>query len=308
MIASSALVSSSVRSVPGPSSGSQYARLSPIHVHQKPSGPTTAATYVHAGGIAPGPAPGGASRATARPAAPAPSDNASSGSAPARSPAAVADVPTSAASRAARSERGVIDTPSQATPTVHGPLAATAIASALTSRTRPRSLTPAAPLPPAAVVSIRARNPGCALPHSQQRPSGATVPPHSSHPPMIARVAKLGCGPGAVLLGWGGGVCGAVRPEELMRRRHHFHIDHAGHSITVNVESGHTSVVEVYVDGKETGYADTPGDRPVTVTFEIFDDPPIPAAVQVQPGPGVPRCFFAEPPDAEHQVMSPRHY
>ncbi|MEU8679023.1 hypothetical protein [Streptomyces sp. NPDC048560] len=92
-----------------------------------------------------------------------------------------------------------------------------------------------------------------------------------------------------------------------MRQRHHFHTDHAGHSVSVTVETGHTVRVEVLVDGKETGYAATRGDRPVVVQVEIPTDPPEAATVRVRPGPGVPRCLF-EAPDAESRPMSPRAY
>ncbi|MET9319121.1 hypothetical protein ABZX75_02830 [Streptomyces sp. NPDC003038] len=92
-----------------------------------------------------------------------------------------------------------------------------------------------------------------------------------------------------------------------MRRRHHFHIDHAGHSVTATVQTGHPVVVEVLVDGKETGLTTTSGDHPVTVPVELPTDPPTPVHVRVTPGPGIPRCLF-EAPDAEPQVMSPRPY
>ncbi|MEU4269959.1 hypothetical protein [Streptomyces sp. NPDC026092] len=90
-----------------------------------------------------------------------------------------------------------------------------------------------------------------------------------------------------------------------MRRRHHFHIDHAGHSVSVTVQTGHKAVVEVLVDGKETGYATTSGDRPVTVHIELPTDPPTPASVRATAGPGIPRCVL-EVPGADAQVMSPR--
>ncbi len=97
----------------------------------------------------------------------------------ARPPAAIpsAAAPVSAATRAARSLRGVIDTPSHTTPSVHRPAARTATASAFTCRRSPRSLTPAAP---ATATSTRARNADCLRPQSQQRPSGATIPPQFS--------------------------------------------------------------------------------------------------------------------------------
>ncbi|WP_137991788.1 hypothetical protein [Streptomyces vilmorinianum] len=92
-----------------------------------------------------------------------------------------------------------------------------------------------------------------------------------------------------------------------MRRRHHFHIDHAGHSVSATVQTGRTVVVEVLVDGKETGHATTGADRPVTVHTELPTDPPTEATVRVAPGPGIPRCVL-EVPGAEPQVMSPRLY
>ncbi|MFG2869169.1 hypothetical protein [Streptomyces sp. NPDC048338] len=92
-----------------------------------------------------------------------------------------------------------------------------------------------------------------------------------------------------------------------MRRRHHFHIDHAGHSVSVTFQTGHTAVVEVLVDGKETGHATTTGDRPVVVAIELPTDPPTPATVRALPGPGIPRCVL-EVPGSEPHVMSPRLY
>lgn len=92
-----------------------------------------------------------------------------------------------------------------------------------------------------------------------------------------------------------------------MRRRHHFHIDHAGHSVTVTVQTGHTAVIEVLVDGKETGNVTTGSDRPVTVPIELPSDPPTPARVRATPGPGTPRCVL-EVEGAEPLVMSPRAY
>ncbi|MFF8275947.1 hypothetical protein ACF05T_07505 [Streptomyces lateritius] len=92
-----------------------------------------------------------------------------------------------------------------------------------------------------------------------------------------------------------------------MRRRHHFHTDHAGHSVSVTVQTGHTAVVEVLVDGKETGYATTGGDRPVNVRVELPTDPPTAVTVRATPGPGIPRCVL-EVEGAEGQVMSPRPY
>ncbi|MFE7585079.1 hypothetical protein ACFU5Y_26365 [Streptomyces gardneri] len=93
-----------------------------------------------------------------------------------------------------------------------------------------------------------------------------------------------------------------------MSRRHHFHIDHLGHSVSVTVQTGHTSVVEVLVDGKETGHATTKDDRPVTVPIELPTDPPTAVYVRVTSGPGVPRCLLLAAPDGEPHVMAPRLY
>ncbi|MFG2338846.1 hypothetical protein [Streptomyces yangpuensis] len=92
-----------------------------------------------------------------------------------------------------------------------------------------------------------------------------------------------------------------------MRRRHHFHIDHAGHSVSATVQTGRTAVVEVLVDGKETGHATTHHDHPVTVRIELPTDPPTKASVRATPGPGIPRCVF-EAPATEPHIMSPRPY
>lgn len=92
-----------------------------------------------------------------------------------------------------------------------------------------------------------------------------------------------------------------------MRRRHHFHVDHAGHSVSVTVQTGHTAVVWVLVDGKETGYATTRDDHPVTVDVELPTEPPTAVSVRAVPGPGVPRCVLQAGGLAD-QVMSPRSY
>ncbi|MFE0640079.1 hypothetical protein ACFW2Y_00395 [Streptomyces sp. NPDC058877] len=93
-----------------------------------------------------------------------------------------------------------------------------------------------------------------------------------------------------------------------MGRRHHFHIDYLGHSVSATVQTGHTTVVEVLVDGKETGYATTRDDRPVTVEVELPTDPPTPLSVRATPGPGVPRCLLLPADDGAPQVMAPRLY
>ncbi|MFE9257579.1 hypothetical protein [Streptomyces sp. NPDC006879] len=92
-----------------------------------------------------------------------------------------------------------------------------------------------------------------------------------------------------------------------MRRRHHFHVDHAGHSVSATVQTGRHPVVEVLVDGKETGHLTTERDRPVILHVELPTDPPMPAEVKATPGPGLPRCVL-QVPGGEQYVMSPRPY
>ncbi|MFG3347504.1 hypothetical protein ACGF1Z_20845 [Streptomyces sp. NPDC048018] len=91
-----------------------------------------------------------------------------------------------------------------------------------------------------------------------------------------------------------------------MRARHHFHIDYRGHSVSATVQTGHRPVVEVLVDGKETGHATTHHDRPVTVHVELPTVPPIPVSIRATPGPGVPRCLLLGPEEPEVHVMAPR--
>ncbi|MEU6165041.1 hypothetical protein [Streptomyces tanashiensis] len=93
-----------------------------------------------------------------------------------------------------------------------------------------------------------------------------------------------------------------------MRARHHFHIDYLGHSVSATVQTGHTPVVEVLVDGKETGYARTHADGPTDVGIELPTDPPTPVTVRATPGPGGPRCLLVTEADGEPRVMAPRPY
>ncbi|MFB7860505.1 MULTISPECIES: hypothetical protein [unclassified Streptomyces] len=93
-----------------------------------------------------------------------------------------------------------------------------------------------------------------------------------------------------------------------MKARHHFHIDYRGHSVSATVQTGHRPVVEVLVDGKETGHATTHHDRPVTVNVVLPSEPPIPVSVRATPGPGVPRCLLLGPEEPEGHVMAPRIY
>ncbi|MEV8586622.1 hypothetical protein [Streptomyces sp. NPDC051180] len=93
-----------------------------------------------------------------------------------------------------------------------------------------------------------------------------------------------------------------------MRARHHFHIDYLGHSVSATVQTGHSPVVEVLVDGKETGHAQADHDRPVTIPVELPTDPPTAVSIRATPGPGVPRCLLLVGTDGEGQVMAPRLY
>ncbi|MEU3691054.1 hypothetical protein [Streptomyces narbonensis] len=93
-----------------------------------------------------------------------------------------------------------------------------------------------------------------------------------------------------------------------MSRRHHFHTDYLGHSVSVTVQTGHRPVVEVLVDGKETGHATVTDDRAVTVPVELPTDPPTEVYVRVTTGPGVPRCLLLATADGEPHVMAPRLY
>ena len=61
-----------------------------------------------------------------------------------------------------------------------------------------------------------------------------------------------------------------------MTRQHHFHLDHAGHSITVEVRTGHTPEVALLVDGKEVGYRHQRGADATVLTSELPDEPPQP--------------------------------
>ena len=61
-----------------------------------------------------------------------------------------------------------------------------------------------------------------------------------------------------------------------MTRPHRFHLDHAGHSITVEARTGHTPEVALLVDGKEVGYRHQRGADATVLTGELPDDPPQP--------------------------------
>jgi hypothetical protein len=78
-----------------------------------------------------------------------------------------------------------------------------------------------------------------------------------------------------------------------MSRRHYFHTDQHGHSITVSVRSGVAHEVELLVDGKEVGHRNPKGAGTTVVSAELPEDPPHRFAVAVHEprfGSGVPRC------------------
>ena len=67
-----------------------------------------------------------------------------------------------------------------------------------------------------------------------------------------------------------------------MSGEHHFHFDQGGHSITVDVRSGHAREVELLVDGKEVGVRRQRAADAVTLPGELPEDPPHPFAVRVE--------------------------
>ncbi|MEV4936389.1 hypothetical protein [Streptomyces zaomyceticus] len=93
-----------------------------------------------------------------------------------------------------------------------------------------------------------------------------------------------------------------------MSRRHHFHIDYLGHSVSATVQTGHRSVVEILVDGKETGHTPIEDDGPVTVPIELPTDPPTAVTVRATRGPGEPSCLLLVADGGEPREMAPRTY
>lgn len=91
-----------------------------------------------------------------------------------------------------------------------------------------------------------------------------------------------------------------------MARSNHFHLDARGHSVTVNIHRGHPRLVELLIDGKETGHVPLQGNRPRLVTGELPTEPPLPVIVRVVPGPGTPCCTAVI--DGAEMLMSPRDF
>ncbi|KOX49581.1 hypothetical protein [Streptomyces sp. NRRL F-6492] len=93
-----------------------------------------------------------------------------------------------------------------------------------------------------------------------------------------------------------------------MRRRHHFHIDHLGHSVSVTVETGHSAVVDVLVDGKETARVVLGRERRAALPVELPTDPPTTVTVRATADPGAPRCLLVPADEGDPLVMAPRPY
>ncbi|MFF9691434.1 hypothetical protein [Streptomyces sp. NPDC014623] len=91
-----------------------------------------------------------------------------------------------------------------------------------------------------------------------------------------------------------------------MARSHHFHLDAADHSVTVNIYGGHPGLVELLVDGKETSHAPLHRNRPQHVTGELPRDPPLTVTIHITPGHGTPRC--AAVIDSAETLMPPRAF
>ncbi|MGW6915480.1 hypothetical protein ACWGB8_16915 [Kitasatospora sp. NPDC054939] len=69
-----------------------------------------------------------------------------------------------------------------------------------------------------------------------------------------------------------------------MRQRHSFHLDQAGHSVTVNVRSGWITETELLVDGKECAFHRVHGHGvyPLTLAAELAEEPPKPISVRLE--------------------------
>ena len=63
---------------------------------------------------------------------------------------------------------------------------------------------------------------------------------------------------------------------------HHFHVDHGGHSISVEVRSGHAREIELLVDGRVVGSRRERASDAVELTGELPGDVPQPFTVRVE--------------------------
>ncbi|MFM9369983.1 hypothetical protein [Streptomyces sp. Da 82-17] len=73
-----------------------------------------------------------------------------------------------------------------------------------------------------------------------------------------------------------------------MARGHRFHIDQAGHSVTVQVTGPH-GAVEVLVDGKVVAYRPALGRETCVLDAELPQDPPRPMRILLAPVEGLNR-------------------
>ncbi|MER7756494.1 hypothetical protein [Kitasatospora sp. NPDC097643] len=69
-----------------------------------------------------------------------------------------------------------------------------------------------------------------------------------------------------------------------MRQRYSFHLDRAGHSVTVNIRSGWITETELLVDGKECAFhrVHGHGDYPLTLAAQLAEEPSSPLAVRLE--------------------------
>ncbi|UQA94408.1 hypothetical protein [Streptomyces halobius] len=67
-----------------------------------------------------------------------------------------------------------------------------------------------------------------------------------------------------------------------MGHSHHFHLDRAAHSITVNIGPGRDGEIELLVDGKVVAYQKEHGRGTTALTGELPDDPVRPFRVWIR--------------------------
>lgn len=67
-----------------------------------------------------------------------------------------------------------------------------------------------------------------------------------------------------------------------MERRHHFHLDRRGHSVTVNTRTGKACDIEVLVDGKEIAHQKVRDRGTIMLDGELPDDPPTPFRIRLR--------------------------
>jgi hypothetical protein len=85
---------------------------------------------------------------------------------------------------------------------------------------------------------------------------------------------------------------GPAAPRRRTMNQHRYHLDTAGHSVTVTVSARRPHTAVLLVDGKEEDLRALAGQGPVDLHGELADDPPRPFTVTVTPAPG----HFFHPP------------